>query len=170
MHVIAHGSCMDTVRLRLRGSALKIDSGRKINCHTGDSNLDHHCTWLFCQILYQAWELIQKKNWNLPPPPPPRKICFQNFRNIRFFLDKIVQKCVIMTAFKPAASPREQQVTMFTITWPRWVIVTCECTPYVSLVLCAELKANFFFSPQKVSFTAAEICVFTDNSHACSTN
>ena len=84
MHVIAHGSCMDTVRLRLRGSALKIDSGRKINCHTGDSNLDHHCTWLFCQILYQAWELIQKKNWNLPPPPPPGKFAFKTFVTFAF--------------------------------------------------------------------------------------
>ena len=30
MHVTAHGGCMDTVR----ESALKVDSGRKIPCHT----------------------------------------------------------------------------------------------------------------------------------------
>ena len=35
MHAIAHGGCTDTVR----EYALKIDSGRKIPCRTGESNL-----------------------------------------------------------------------------------------------------------------------------------
>ena len=35
MHAIAHGACTDTER----ESALKVDSGRKIPCRTGDSNL-----------------------------------------------------------------------------------------------------------------------------------
>ena len=34
MHAIAHMGCTDTVR----ESALKVDSGRKIPCHIGDSN------------------------------------------------------------------------------------------------------------------------------------
>ena len=34
MHAIAHGGCTDTVR----ESALKVDSGRKIPCRTGESN------------------------------------------------------------------------------------------------------------------------------------
>ena len=34
MHAVAHGSCANTVRK----SALKVDPGRKIPCHTGDSN------------------------------------------------------------------------------------------------------------------------------------
>ena len=35
MYAIAHEGCTDTVR----ESALKVDSGRKIPCHTGESNL-----------------------------------------------------------------------------------------------------------------------------------
>ena len=35
MHAIAHGKCMDTVRV----SGLKVGSGRKIPFHTGESNL-----------------------------------------------------------------------------------------------------------------------------------
>ena len=35
MHATAYGGCTDTVR----ESALKVDSGRKIPCRTGDSNL-----------------------------------------------------------------------------------------------------------------------------------
>ena len=35
MHAIAHGG----VRTRVRASALKVDSGRKIPCRTGESNL-----------------------------------------------------------------------------------------------------------------------------------
>ena len=34
MHAVAHGGCANTVRK----SALKVDPGRKIPCHTGDSN------------------------------------------------------------------------------------------------------------------------------------
>ena len=36
MHEIAHGGCTGTV---IRESALKADSGRKIPCRTGESNL-----------------------------------------------------------------------------------------------------------------------------------
>ena len=36
MHAIAHGGCTDT---HVRESALKVDSGRKIPCRTGESNL-----------------------------------------------------------------------------------------------------------------------------------
>ena len=35
MHAIAHGECTDTVE----ESTLKVDSGRKIPCRTGESNL-----------------------------------------------------------------------------------------------------------------------------------
>ena len=35
MQAIVHGGCMDTVR----ESALKVDSGRKMPCRTGESNL-----------------------------------------------------------------------------------------------------------------------------------
>ena len=35
MLAIVHGGCTDTVR----ESALKVDCGRKILCHTGESNL-----------------------------------------------------------------------------------------------------------------------------------
>ena len=48
MHAIAHGGCVDTVR----ESALKVDSGRKIPCHTRDFNLCWYCAWLFSQTLY----------------------------------------------------------------------------------------------------------------------
>ena len=71
---------------------------------------------------------------------------------------------------------------MFTITPPRRAIAACERAPYVSRVFSAELKPalpflsfflfcfctpisfprRFYFSPQKVCFTAAEICVFVD--------
>ena len=43
MHAIAHGGCTDTER----ESALKVDSGRKIPCRTGDSNPRQYCAWLF---------------------------------------------------------------------------------------------------------------------------
>ena len=46
MHAIAHGGCTDTVR----ESALKVDSGRKIPCRTGESNLRRRCAG---PILYQ---------------------------------------------------------------------------------------------------------------------
>ena len=49
MHAIAHGGCTDTVR----ASALEVDSGRKLPCHTGDSNSCQYCAWLFCRMLYQ---------------------------------------------------------------------------------------------------------------------
>ena len=39
----AHGECMDTVR----ESALEADLGRKIPCHTGDSNPHQYCGWFF---------------------------------------------------------------------------------------------------------------------------
>ena len=41
MHAIAHVGCTDTVRLR--ESALKVDSGRKIPGHIRDSNLCQYC-------------------------------------------------------------------------------------------------------------------------------
>ena len=46
MHANAHGVCTDTVR----ESALKLDSGRKIPCRTGESNLRQRCAG---PMLYQ---------------------------------------------------------------------------------------------------------------------
>ena len=48
-HAIAHGGCADTVR----ESALEVDSGEGIPCHTRDLNPHQYCTWLFSQMLYQ---------------------------------------------------------------------------------------------------------------------
>ena len=48
MQAIAHGGCTDTVR----ESALKVDSGRKNRCPTGDSNPRQYCAWHFSQTLY----------------------------------------------------------------------------------------------------------------------
>ena len=48
MHVSARGGCTDTVR----ESAVNVDSGRKLPCHTGDSNSCQYCIWLFSQMLY----------------------------------------------------------------------------------------------------------------------
>ena len=47
MHAIAQGGCTDTVG----ESALKADSGRKILCHTGDSNLSQYCARHFSRTL-----------------------------------------------------------------------------------------------------------------------
>ena len=49
VHAIAHGGCTDSVR----ESALEVDFGRKIPCHTGDSNPRQYCSWLFSRTLYQ---------------------------------------------------------------------------------------------------------------------
>ena len=49
MRVNEHGVCMGTVS----ESALKIYSGRKIRCRTGDSNLCQCSAWLFSRTLYQ---------------------------------------------------------------------------------------------------------------------
>ena len=46
MREIAHGGCTDTVR----ESALKVDSGRKIPCRTGEPNLRR---WRAGPMLYQ---------------------------------------------------------------------------------------------------------------------
>ena len=46
MHAIGHGD----VRTHLRESALKVDSGRKIPCRTGESNLRRRCDG---PMLYQ---------------------------------------------------------------------------------------------------------------------
>ena len=48
-HAIAHRGCAATVR----ESAFEIDSGRKIPCHTRDSNPCQYCTWLFNRMCYQ---------------------------------------------------------------------------------------------------------------------
>ena len=42
MHATAHGGCTHTVR----ESAPKGDTGRKVPCRTGQSNLRQHCAWL----------------------------------------------------------------------------------------------------------------------------
>ena len=42
------GGCTDTVR----ESALKDNTGRKIPCRTGDSNLRQYCAWLLSRTLY----------------------------------------------------------------------------------------------------------------------
>ena len=49
LHAVEHGGCMDTVT----ESALKVDSGRKIPCCTGDSNRHQDCAWHFSRMLYQ---------------------------------------------------------------------------------------------------------------------
>ena len=49
MHTIAHAGCTDTIR----ESALEVDSGRKIPCHTRDLNSHQYCAWLFSRTLYQ---------------------------------------------------------------------------------------------------------------------
>ena len=80
--------------------------------------------------------------------------------------------------FKPVASPR---LCSRFITRPRRATAACERAPYVSRVFGEEpepvlpfflspvsFPRGHFFSPRKVSFTAAEICVFADNSHAWS--
>ena len=55
MHAIAHGG----VRTHVRQSALKADSGRKIPCHTGESNLrQQHAGPMLYQLSY------------IPTPPP----------------------------------------------------------------------------------------------------
>ena len=43
------GRCTNTVR----GSALKVDPGRKISCCTGDSNPPQYWSWLYSRLLYQ---------------------------------------------------------------------------------------------------------------------
>ena len=68
MHVIAYGSCADTVR----ESVLTVDSGRKIPCCTRGSNPCQCCAWLFGWMLYQlscphpewyyAWNWIDSFN------------------------------------------------------------------------------------------------------------
>ena len=45
----AQSGCLDTIS----ESALKVDSGRKIPCRSGDSNLHQYCIWLFSWTLYQ---------------------------------------------------------------------------------------------------------------------
>ena len=48
MHAIAHGGCMDTVK----ESAMEVDTGRKIPCHTGDSNPRQYCAGFSVGPLY----------------------------------------------------------------------------------------------------------------------
>ena len=49
MHAVAHEGCMDTVR----ESALKVDSGRKIPCRTGELNLHRqHAGPMLYQLSY----------------------------------------------------------------------------------------------------------------------
>ena len=50
MHATAHGGCTDAVR----ESALKVDSGRKVPCRTGDSNPRQYCARLFNQTFHQV--------------------------------------------------------------------------------------------------------------------
>ena len=47
MHGIAQGDCTDTGR----ESVPEADSGRKITCRTGDSNLHQYCAWRFSRTL-----------------------------------------------------------------------------------------------------------------------
>ena len=80
MHAIAQGGCTDTVRK----SALKVDSGRKIPCRTGDSNLHQYCfclfSWTFYQVSYYRPYTVREicpglsgtgRNTQSSPPPPP---------------------------------------------------------------------------------------------------
>ena len=55
MHGIAHEGCTDTVR----ESALKVDSGRKILSHTGESNLPkQHASLMLYQLRYIPTPLV----------------------------------------------------------------------------------------------------------------
>ena len=49
MHAIAHADCTNTVR----ESALEVNSGRKIFCRKGDSNLRRYYARHFSRTLYQ---------------------------------------------------------------------------------------------------------------------
>ena len=67
MHVITHRGCADTVR----ESALKVDSGRKIPCPRGDSNLHQFCAWLFsCKVNQLSYSppLGFAPHPSVPPP------------------------------------------------------------------------------------------------------
>ena len=44
--------CIGGATDAVRKSALKVDSGRKIPCHTGESTPCQYCTWLFSLTLY----------------------------------------------------------------------------------------------------------------------
>ena len=79
-----------------------------------------------------------------------------------------------------------EPAAVFTIKWLRQAMAMCECALYVSQVFSTELKlalpSSFFFffflvppisfpcrqffSLCRVSFSATEICIFVDNSHA----
>ena len=76
MHAIAHGGCRDTVR----ESALKVDSGRKIPCRTGESNLRQlRASPMLYQLSYipaPAITVIPElgTSWILTSSPPYRII------------------------------------------------------------------------------------------------
>ena len=60
MHAIAHEVSTDTVR----ESALKVDSGRKIPCSTGESNLHwQHASPMLYQLSY-----IPTQHWIVTVP------------------------------------------------------------------------------------------------------
>ena len=71
MHAIVHGGCTDT----LRESALKVDSGRKIPCRTGESNLRQRRVGLMLYKLSYVpvllatsvtqGRVLQPKGWRL---------------------------------------------------------------------------------------------------------
>ena len=67
MIVIAHGGCTDTVR----ASALKVDSGRKIPCRTGDSNPRQYHTWP-----------RRSTDWAIPAPSWLVKCCFTSTETV----------------------------------------------------------------------------------------
>ena len=71
VHAIAHEGCTDTVG----ESALKVDSGRKIPCRTGESNLPQRragskicqlsyiptknaCSWCGCNVFIEALRMV----------------------------------------------------------------------------------------------------------------
>ena len=88
MRATAHGGCTDTVR----EAALKVDSGRKIPCRTGESNLRQRRAGLTLdQLSYIPAPLYLVERWTrnrkvassnpgrrFPPPPnhPPPGVNF----------------------------------------------------------------------------------------------
>ena len=92
MHAVAHWSCSGTVRvcaeswlweknpLPLWGIepvsvlTLAFYSGRRISCHTWESNPCQHCPLAFCTTKYsdaKSYPVLANSGLLPPPPPPP---------------------------------------------------------------------------------------------------
>ena len=73
MHAIARSGCTNTVR----DSARRVNAGRKVSCHTGDSNPGHCCDWRVNPMFFQlSAPILFSFNWRLrdvilTPTPRP---------------------------------------------------------------------------------------------------